>query len=412
MDILVLRLPRPGYEPAVGEEWQEFLRQNLYADIGKYGNATARRVTLSALHTLMHRLTSRNYLKTHAGLVVLRRGRAYLACHRNTHAYIKTRIKRNLERLVKGAAALGLALPDTVFAYSAQDEPVCKDLAGACSGAPVFSHIKRYDRRERKAIDSDVLIPHLGHSFKSTVHFPWPAKDPRAVMRASLQNTMDPKRCMRTHLARLSASSNGSAYLDCGYVANNHRTYKIPKSHMKSYIGMSRHSHYRLVMNADGHTASSRLGYLLTVNSAVLTQGDSPWIEYYYRSLQPGRHLLTYDASSVLPLVREMQVRYWVAALQAYADLAPPALARVAADMTGLSGGSSRRLGRASTSTILSAIKRAAGGGGSSSKKSSKRSSSHRRSTKTFKATGGSSAQARKALAEVVGRLDSRTKGS
>ncbi len=40
----------------------------------------------------------------------------------------------------------------------------------------------------------------------------------------------------------------------------------------------------------------------------MLTQGDSPWIEYYYRSLQPGRHLLTYNASSVLPLVREMQV--------------------------------------------------------------------------------------------------------
>ncbi|KAG2427084.1 hypothetical protein HXX76_012595 [Chlamydomonas incerta] len=448
-DILVLPLPRPGYEHANGTEWEEFLRQNLYQDLEKYGNATARRVTLSALHTLMQRLTSREHLKTHAGLVVLRRGRAYLAKHSGMVGFVKTRITRNIERMLAGAAALGLTLPDTVFAYSGQDEAVCKHLSGACSHAPVFSHIKRYDHRRRRSVDSDVLIPHLGHTFNTTSHFPWPAKDPRALLRASLQSSMDAKRCMRTVLARLGATPNGSRLLDCGFVANNHHTYKMPESHMKKYMSMTQHARYRLVVNADGHTASSRLGYLLTLNSAVMTQGDSPWIEYYYRSLTPGTHLLTYNATSVLGLVAEMQdpardaqlramvdaaqhfaakfitpeqkVRYWVAALRAYAALAPPQLGGIADGMKGLRPGSSKhRLGSASTSAILDALRRDSGTSSSSSSKSSSKSkssgsskkgkatSSKRRSTKLVSA-GKKSAKQGKVLAEVWVRL--RAKG-
>ncbi|KAG2422008.1 hypothetical protein HXX76_016330 [Chlamydomonas incerta] len=362
-DILVLPLPRPGYEHANGTEWEEFLRQNLYQDLEKYGNATARRVTLSALHTLMQRLTSREHLKTHAGLVVLRRGRAYLAKHSGMVGFVKTRITRNIERMLAGAAALGLTLPDTVFAYSGQDEAVCKHLSGACSHAPVFSHIKRYDHRRRRSVDSDVLIPHLGHTFNTTSHFPWPAKDPRALLRASLQSSMDAKRCMRTVLARLGATPNGSRLLDCGFVANNHHTYKMPESHMKKYMSMTQHARYRLVLN-----------------SAVMTQGDSPWIEYYYRSLTPGTHLLTYNATSVLGLVAEMQlramvdaaqhfaakfitpeqkVRYWVAALRAYAARRRRSWAASRMAMKGLRPGSSKhRLGSASTSAILDALRR------------------------------------------------------
>eukprot|EP00198_Chlamydomonas_reinhardtii_P011888 XP_001701225.1 predicted protein [Chlamydomonas reinhardtii] len=372
-DVVMLPLPRPGYEAASGQEWDAFLSQNLGKDLEKYGNATASIVTLAALHTLMARLW-RSTAKRNGALVVLRRGRAYVASHRGMPGYIRTRLTVNLEGLVRGARRLGLQLPDTLFAYNAQDEPVCRLLEGACSDAPLFSHIKRYDWEQGRSIDSDVLIPHMLHVFNHTIHFPWAAKDPRAVLRARMQSSMDHRSCMRVVLAQLSASPAGARLLDAGFVENRHRTYRPTAEQMKSYLTIAEHARYRLLLNADGHTASSRLGYLMTINSPVLTE-QSPWIEYYYRSLKsldpdpgsgrPHRVVSYYNKSNILDLVRQYQdsaqdavlraqadaaqrfaakyitpdqkVRYWVAAVQAYAALMPPGLKRLVADLQGLS---------------------------------------------------------------------------
>lgn len=43
------------------------------------------------------------------------------------------------------------------------------------------------------------------------------------------------------------------------------------------------------------------------MNSVVLKQ-ESPWIEYYYRSLQPGTHVLTYNTSNLLSLLQAYNV--------------------------------------------------------------------------------------------------------
>ena len=43
------------------------------------------------------------------------------------------------------------------------------------------------------------------------------------------------------------------------------------------------------------------------MNSVVLKQ-QSPWLEYYYRSIRDGEHYLEYNLSSVLPLLRRLQV--------------------------------------------------------------------------------------------------------
>ena len=45
----------------------------------------------------------------------------------------------------------------------------------------------------------------------------------------------------------------------------------------------------------------------LQMNSVVLKQ-ESPWIEYYYRSLQPGTHVLTYNTSNLLSLLQAYNV--------------------------------------------------------------------------------------------------------
>ncbi|KAG2428545.1 hypothetical protein HYH02_014349 [Chlamydomonas schloesseri] len=483
-EVLVLPLPRPGYEPASGPEWDAFLRQNLGEDLRKYGNATppaAPVVTLAALHVLMSRLW-RSSAKRSGALVVLRGGGAYMATHRGVPGYIRTRLTVNLQELVRGARRLlGRPLPDTLFAYNAQDEPVCGLLRGACDSAPLFSHIKKYDWARGRSLDSDVLVPHMGHDFNSTTHFPWPAKDPRAVLRARLQSSMDARTCMRVALAKLSASPTGRALLDAGFVQNRHHSYRPPADHMRPYLSMPDHARYRLLLNADGHTASSRLGYLLTIDSPVLTQ-HSPWIEYYYRSLNrppagddadataaapprnvsllapdqdPGstaaataataattateRLVLYYNESNILDLVRQLQdpahdaalraqaaaaqrfaakfitpdqkVRYWVEAVQAYAALMPPGLSAVVAGLklkpavAGGSGGEPR-LGSASGTAILDALKaasRASSNATSSSSGSSSKSSS--KSKSKGKSKSKSKSKRRKALEMARGAI-------
>ena len=41
-------------------------------------------------------------------------------------------------------------------------------------------------------MDKDLLLPHLGHSYERLLYFPWPLKDKRALLRASLQVRLDP----------------------------------------------------------------------------------------------------------------------------------------------------------------------------------------------------------------------------
>ncbi len=48
------------------------------------------------------------------------------------------------------------------------------------------------------------------------------------------------------------------------------------------FVALRRHAGWKLLINTDGHVASSRLGHLLRTNSVVLTN-QSPSIEYYYR---------------------------------------------------------------------------------------------------------------------------------
>lgn len=45
---------------------------------------------------------------------------------------------------------------------------------------------------------------------------------------------------------------------------------------------MGRHSMWKFLINTDGHTASIRMGAILSINSVVIKE-KSNWIEYYYR---------------------------------------------------------------------------------------------------------------------------------
>ena len=70
---------------------------------------------------------------------------------------------------------------------------------------------------------------------------------------------------------------------------------------------MKKHSRWRFLLNTDGHTASSRLGHLLGLNSVVLKE-KSPWIEYFYRALDPGQDHILFETHNLLPLLKELRV--------------------------------------------------------------------------------------------------------
>ena len=72
---------------------------------------------------------------------------------------------------------------------------------------------------------------------------------------------------------------------------------------------MNNASMWRFQLNTDGHTASSRLGHLLGINSVVLKE-RSPWIEYYYPALKEGEdHLEFNDIHGLVNLLKKVRVR-------------------------------------------------------------------------------------------------------
>ena len=67
---------------------------------------------------------------------------------------------------------------------------------------------------------------------------------------------------------------------------------------------------WRFQLNTDGHTASSRLGHLLGINSVVLKE-RSPWIEYYYPALKVGEDHLEFEIHGLVHMLMELRVRSW-----------------------------------------------------------------------------------------------------
>ncbi|PNW70350.1 hypothetical protein CHLRE_17g716350v5 [Chlamydomonas reinhardtii] len=358
-ELFILDSPPPGYEPArMDAEWEDFFQTNLYDDLRKYyhktglqpgssasgssGTSTISRGSSSSSSSSSRssstsdsraRSSSRslssqdgdNTKETkflslrelgdafkqlfrsetgrHSVIVVLWRGKAYVGRQGgNLERYIINRVNTTLHTLTLESRRLNLSLPDAVFGFNAADEPACRLNRMRGCPVPIFSMFKRYNHTERKVLDSDVLLPHMFHRYDRLMFFPWAAKDRRAVMRSTMQKSMSAD-CVRMQLAALSASPAGAPWLDVGFSINAHPNLSVPTTYMRPWLQLEDHARSKFLVNADGHTASCRLGYLMQMNSVVLKQ-ESPWIEYYYRSLQPGTHVLTYNTSNLLSLLQ------------------------------------------------------------------------------------------------------------
>ena len=138
-----------------------------------------------------------------------------------------------------------------------------------------------------------------------------PSQQPPSQQPPSQQPPSQQQQLRRERWQRLASSPT----LDVGLVEYNPshdtersrgvRTYPLPKAARKpdSVLG-----HYKWLLHLDGHSFSNRLQGLLLTNSLVLKQ-DSPYIEYYYRALQPWRHYVPFyrtSAEDVLEALRNV----------------------------------------------------------------------------------------------------------
>ena len=105
-------------------------------------------------------------------------------------------------------------------------------------------------------------------------------------------------------LLELANTERGGRLLDVG-ITNNLK--KSLKTELAQYVNIPDHSRWKYLLSTDGFTASCRFGKLLQTNSIVLKE-ESNWIEYYYRSVKPGVHYVSFNRDQVLDVLTDLEV--------------------------------------------------------------------------------------------------------
>ena len=160
------------------------------------------------------------------------------------------------------------------------------------------------------------LNPNVAEVIKRTL--PWARKSPKAFWRgaAACQGGIlgfpPGTWCARSYVSRL-AQIKYPEQLDVGLTEEYYREDEIeldatlrdghgplPVLEPVSWDALPT---YRYLLHLDGHTAAHRLANLLAVDSLVLRQ-ESPYFEYYYRSLKPYKHyvpIFNYTLHDLMP---------------------------------------------------------------------------------------------------------------
>ncbi|GAX81466.1 hypothetical protein CEUSTIGMA_g8895.t1 [Chlamydomonas eustigma] len=210
---------------------------------------------------------------------------------------------RRVAAIVEGlvnASKEGVTFEDTILLLNTWDEPKCANM-GACP-APVFSLIKQWNWDTESSPQNDVLIPFFNHQYGDTISYPTQHKVAKALMRAAVQNGMR-ENCTRLWLLELAKTDLGQKHLDVGITNNLKKGFQVQ---LVPFVEMAEHAKWRYLISTDGFTASCRFGKLLQINSLVLKE-ESTWIEYYYRSVKPGVHFISFNKDNVLKVLQELE---------------------------------------------------------------------------------------------------------
>jgi len=272
-------------------------RDNLEPDLAPYIRGQPH---LSDLLAMLKALVGSTGPK-HMTLLVLKDNTVHKLPFTKTQPNLTTKRVEFIKQGLINATQNGVKLPDTVALLNTWDEPRCGRRTPRCR-VPVFSLIKQWNWASGTGVQTDVLIPFFNHYYQSIINYPWQNKEKKALMRAAIQNGMSAN-CTRVWLLQLAKTPDGQRLLDVG-LTNNLKTGF--KAELSNYVDIPDHSKWRYLISADGFTASCRFGKLLQTNSVVLKE-ESPWIEYYYRSVQAGKQYVAFTKDTVMQVLLKLE---------------------------------------------------------------------------------------------------------
>ncbi|PNW84102.1 hypothetical protein CHLRE_04g220900v5 [Chlamydomonas reinhardtii] len=302
--------PLTGVHPwtVARPEWDEFLRQNLEADLEPW----RKRAPLQTKEVIKMFDHYRKELPPDLLLLVL--------VYNNTLYWLETPegpATREVPRtaspykqwlhtyLTKALARRRLQLPNVLFIYNTFDNGNRIGKPTRNITVPPFSLCK--SRGWYDGDDLDILVPQMMAIPDALHSVPWHLKKDLAFFRGVPscsrmweQTYKREEACSRMHLAYLSErdrrAGNATA-LDVG-LADEYKVvgekkstpYELPKY---DRVPLETHAHYKWLLNLEGVVAAYRMGQLLAMNSLVLHQ-RTYFIEYFYRSLQPWVHYVPF----------------------------------------------------------------------------------------------------------------------
>ncbi|KAG2498457.1 hypothetical protein HYH03_003711 [Edaphochlamys debaryana] len=191
--------------------------------------------------------------------------------------------------------------PDVLFMLHVGDGGMCyrHSMENSTCYAPAMSVIKSWAQIK----DDDILVPLITYMEANWTlrAFPWYNKINRAAFRGTSychakHFAYAKSTCSRTYFAyQTQENATWRKYVDVGLLTGDDYMPEYDHVPIKSrgYLPTSELARFRYTLALDGITASSRLAQLLALNSVVLKQA-SPWIEWYYRSLVPNVHYVSF----------------------------------------------------------------------------------------------------------------------
>ncbi|GIL83630.1 hypothetical protein Vretifemale_12300, partial [Volvox reticuliferus] len=281
-------------------------KQNQNADWLPWSN---RKYGIRKLYQLLDTLIKGRPQK-YLSLVVIKKNRiVFLPLAARPMGLTISRMRAIVQGL-RNSTRRGLVFPDTVYLMNVWDEGRCyrddddpRPVKGPPCTVPVFSLIKSWNYSTATSTETDVLLPFFNHVYENLVFYPWEKKINKALMRAAMQAQMRPN-CTRLWIIELQKNDpDGRRLLDAGITNNLSKRKDVQ---LVDFVPIPDHARYRYLLSADGFTASCRLGKLLGTNSVVLKE-TTPWIEYYYRSLESNVHYVPFTKDNVLEVVKALE---------------------------------------------------------------------------------------------------------
>ncbi|GAX72768.1 hypothetical protein CEUSTIGMA_g224.t1 [Chlamydomonas eustigma] len=288
------------------DELCDLYRDNILHDMSAWADESGKKTI--TIHNLV-RAAKTAIRSPYVSIIVVRAGKVHVFADFLVEDFALLRMT-NLQSALSNLISDGSTVPDTLFVYNSEDEPLCFRLKHGCN-VPMFTSFKRCvppiikggdTAAEWQCVDKEVLLPNFSQKWDALHFYPWAAKLNKALMRGSFQRTMT-ENSTRYKLAEMCViEPQVGRMLDAGLVYNRNHKIMVSSDLKKGFVSMPNASRWRFLISTDGHTASSRLGHLLGVNSVVLKE-RSIWIEYYYRSLQEGVDHLEFTVDDIKALL-------------------------------------------------------------------------------------------------------------